>query len=70
MAKLDPNNLLARINKQGFTIRDVMLQADAKKAVTEKILKGIYRGKSDCEARIIASAEQMLELSSSPLKAM
>ncbi len=64
----DSNNLLAKINKQGFTVRDVMLQADTKKAVTEKVLRGIYRGKADCQERIRLAASEMLALSASPIK--
>lgn len=67
--QIDPNNLLAKINKQGFTVRDVALQADCSRTIAEKVLKGIYRGKADSKERIILVADNMLTSSASPLQA-
>jgi len=67
-AKFDPNNLLAKINKQGFTVQDVALLADCKKNIAEKVLRGIHQGNAESKERITASAQQLLALSASPLK--
>ena len=57
-------NLLAKINKQGFSIQDVMLQSDCPKVITEKVLRGVYTGKALGKKKcIIDTAETMLVLS-------
>lgn len=59
---------MAKLNKQGFTVRDVMLQADCSKNIAEKVLRGIYKGKADSKERIKETADYMLSLSASPLR--